>query len=194
MPVQIASGGYYVFVATIFFLYWAAARVRVARLGIVLLANYVFCAQFGLFYIVLLPACSLADYLVGRGLMFFRSDGIRRALVTVSILLNAGLLIGSRHMPWLLEQRGLKGWDWVFPLGLSFYTFQALTYTLDLYRGDAKGTRSLLEHFAAVTFFPTLQAGPITRVADLVKQLAARPSLSRFGWRAGVFSDRPRGS
>jgi D-alanyl-lipoteichoic acid acyltransferase DltB (MBOAT superfamily) len=178
MPVNIGSGGYYVFVATIFFLYWVAARVRLARLGVVMLANYVFCAQFGLFYIVLLPACSLVDYLVGRGLMFFRNGGVRRLLVGISIALNVALLVGSRHVPWLMQQRGIKGWDWVFPLGLSFYTFQALTYTIDLYREDGKGTRSLLEHFAAVSFFPTLQAGPITRVVELVKQLAAKPALS----------------
>lgn len=52
---QVGSGGYYLFVATVFFLYWAAARARRARLGVILLANYVFCAQFGVFYVVLLP-------------------------------------------------------------------------------------------------------------------------------------------
>jgi alginate O-acetyltransferase complex protein AlgI len=106
-------------------------------------------------------------------------------LVGLSVVLNLALLVGSRHMPWLMQQRGMKGWDWVFPLGLSFYTFQALTYTLDLYRGDGKGTRSLLEHLASVSFFPTLQAGPITRVVDLVKQLASPPGLSQVdGGRA----------
>jgi D-alanyl-lipoteichoic acid acyltransferase DltB (MBOAT superfamily) len=99
----------------------------------------------------------------------------RRVLVSVSILVNLSLLVGSRHMGWFLR----PGWDWVFPLGLSFYTFQALTYTIDLYRRDAEGTGSLLAHLSAVSFFPTLQAGPITRVAELVKQFARRPALDR---------------
>ena len=51
-------------------------------------------------------------------------------------------------------------WHWTLPLSLSFYVFQALTYTIDLYRRDAKGTRSYLAHLAAVSFFPTTLAGP----------------------------------
>jgi len=172
---QVASGAYYLFVAAVFFLYWAAARARRARLGIILLANYVFCAQFGVFYALLLPVCSLVDYSVGLGLMRFRHSAIRRLLVGVSIALNLALLAGSRYMPVLLSSR----WDWIFPLGLSFYTFQALTYTIDLYRRDAEGTHSLLAHLSAVSFFPTIVAGPITRVSDLVKQFSASPALTR---------------
>jgi alginate O-acetyltransferase complex protein AlgI len=185
MQMQVVGGAYYLFVATVFFLYWAAARARPARLGIVLLANYLFCAQFGVFYVVLLPACSLVDYSVGIGLMRFRQPALRRLLVGISVALNLALLIGSHYMPWLLNRRGAVQWDWVFPLGLSFYAFQALTYTIDLYRRDAEGTRSLLEHFSAVSFFPTVVAGPITRVTELVKQFAAAPALSRVdGGRA----------
>jgi alginate O-acetyltransferase complex protein AlgI len=179
MQMQVGSGAYYLFVATVFFLYWAAASARRVRLGIVLLANYVFCAQFGVFYVLLLPACSLVDYSIGLGLMRFRQPALRRLLVTISLALNLALLIGSRYMPWLLNRHGAVQWDWVFPLGLSFYIFQSLTYTIDLYRRDAEGTHSLLEHFAAVSFFPTIVAGPITRVTELVKQFAAEPTLSR---------------
>ncbi len=179
MQMQVGSGAYYLFVVTVFFLYWAAARARRARLGIVLLANYVFCAQFGVFYALLLPACSLVDYSVGRGLMRFSQPALRRLLVGISIALNLALLIGSRYMPVLLNRHGAIQWDWVFPLGLSFYTFQALTYTIDLYRRDAEGTHSLLAHLSAVSFFPTIVAGPITRVSDLIKQFTTAPALTR---------------
>jgi alginate O-acetyltransferase complex protein AlgI len=179
MQMQVGSGAYYLFVATVFFLYWAAARARRARLGIILLANYVFCAQFGVFYALLLPACSLVDYSAGLGLMRFRQPTVRRLLVGISIALNLALLIGSHYMPVLLNRHGGVQWDWVFPLGLSFYTFQALTYTLDLYRRDAEGTHSLLAHLSAVSFFPTIVAGPITRVSELVKQFTASPALTR---------------
>jgi D-alanyl-lipoteichoic acid acyltransferase DltB (MBOAT superfamily) len=176
---QVAGGGYYLFAALVFFLYWMAIGSRRARLGILLLANYVFSAQSGVFYALLLPVCSLVDYCIGLGLMRFSNAALRRALVTASIILNVGLLIGSRHMPWFLKHAGVSQWDWIFPLGLSFYAFQALTYTIDLYRRDAEGTHSLLEHFAAVSFFPAILAGPITRVSDLVKQFNAAPALSR---------------
>src|ERR1022692_3679292 len=108
--------------------------------------------------------------------MRFRHTAVRRLLVCVSIAVNLALLVGSRHMGAVI---GPMGWDWVFPLGLSFYTFQALTYTIDLYRRDDEGTTSLLAHLSAVSFFPTLQAGPITRVSELIRQFAERRPLDR---------------
>ena len=138
--------------------------------------GYYFCARYGLFYLALIPACGTADFLVGLGLMRFRHARVRRLLVGVSLAVNLALLAGSRHMGAVI---GPMGWDWVFPLGLSFYTFQALTYTLDLYRRDAEGTTSLLAHLSAVSFFPTLQAGPITHVSELIRQFAERRPLDR---------------
>jgi D-alanyl-lipoteichoic acid acyltransferase DltB (MBOAT superfamily) len=79
-------------------------------------------------------------------------------------------------MPFFLENwahvsgHPVPAWRWTLPLSLSFYVFQALTYTIDLYRGDAKGTRSYLAHLTAVSFFPTTLAGPITRVSTLIQQ------------------------
>ena len=79
-------------------------------------------------------------------------------------------------MPFFLQNwsnvtgRPAPEWHWTLPLSLSFYVFQALTYTIDLYRRDIKGTRSYLAHLAAVSFFPTTLAGPITRVSSLIDQ------------------------
>ena len=165
---------YFVFLVCVFFAYRACPVARLPRLGIIVAANLIFCAHYGLFYVVLIPACAAMDYCIGLGLLRSRAPGLRRLLVGLSVLLNLSLLVGSRHMPWLLGH----AWDWVFPLGLSFYTFQALTYTIDLYRRDAAGTDSLLAHLSAASFFPTLQAGPITRVDELVKQLAKRRELT----------------
>jgi alginate O-acetyltransferase complex protein AlgI len=171
MNLQAGSSGYFLFAAAVFFLYWACASWRWPRLAVILLANYFFCARYGLFYLYLIPACSTADYLIGLGLMRWRDGGVRRALAGLSVALNLALLIGSRH--------AATGWGWVFPLGLSFYTFQSLTYTLDLYRRDGEGTHSLLAYLSAVSFFPTLQAGPITRVTELLNQFAKPRLLGR---------------
>jgi D-alanyl-lipoteichoic acid acyltransferase DltB (MBOAT superfamily) len=165
------SAAYFAFVAAVFFGYWVSYRWVRLRLAVVLLANYLFCAQFGLFYVVLLPACAAIDYAVGLGLMRIRRASLRRILLAISVTLNMGVLIGSRHLGALVSNR----WSWVFPLGLSFYTLQSLTYTIDLYRRDAEGTRGFLEYLCAASFFPTLQAGPITRLAELVKQLRTGP-------------------
>jgi D-alanyl-lipoteichoic acid acyltransferase DltB (MBOAT superfamily) len=176
MGLAAGSSTYFIFVAAVFFVYWAAPQTRLLRLGVILLANYFFCARYGLFYLALIPACGTADFLVGLGLMRVRHAEARRLLVGVSVAVNLALLVGSRHMGAVI---GPMGWDWIFPLGLSFYTFQALTYTLDLYRRDAEGTPSLLAHLSAVSFFPALQAGPITRVSELIRQFAERCPLDR---------------
>ena len=174
-----ANSAYYVFIAAVFLVYWACAGWRLPRLAVILFANYFFCARFGLFYILLIPACSTLDFLAGLGLMRFRGAVVRRLLVGFSICLNLGVMAGSRHMSLLLGHGHGQRWDWIFPLGLSFYAFQSLTYTIDLYRRDGEGTASLLEYLSAVSFFPTLRAGPITRVTDLVAQMRQRPALAR---------------
>lgn len=163
------SVSYFLFAAAVFFVYWTVAANRSARLFVILLANYFFCSRFGWFYLLLLPACGTLDFLIGLGLMRYKS----LALVWLSVAANLTLLFSSRHT------------GWVFPLGLSFYTFQSLTYTIDLYRRDGEGTRSLLAYLSAVTFFPTLQAGPITRVSELIQQFSKQHCLDRIeGGRA----------
>ena len=180
MNMQAGSGSSLVFLAVVFLLYWTNSQPRV-RMAVILAANYLFCIHFGLVYVILIPACSMLDFFVGVGLMRFHGSGIRRLLVGLSILANLALLVGSRHAGLLLSlnRTGTGVWDWVFPLGLSFYSLQSLTYTIDLYRRDEKGTSSILTYLAAASFFPTLQAGPITRLTVLVKQFTAPPHLSR---------------
>src|SRR5689334_1798250 len=98
MQVQSGSGIYFVFVAAVFFLYWASTGSRLARLAVILAANYLFCARFGLFYVLLIPACSSLDFLFGLGLMRSNRPRIRALLVTASVVLNLGILVLSRHM------------------------------------------------------------------------------------------------
>ncbi len=168
-------------------LYWPLARVRAVALGVVLLANYFFYAKWDLYYLALIPVVSSCDFAIGLGLQESKNPLVRRLLVTASIAMNIGLLAGFKYVPFFLDNWAhvtgnaaatLSGaWHWTLPLSLSFYVFQALTYTIDVYRGDAKGTRSYLAHLAAVSFFPTTLAGPITRVSSLIDQLEKRKPL-----------------
>jgi alginate O-acetyltransferase complex protein AlgI len=184
----LSSSTYFVFLVAIFLLYWPLARVRALALAVILMANYFFYAKWDLIYLGLIPVISSCDYLFGLGLQCSKSPTVRRTLVTASIAMNLGLLAGFKYVPFFLENwthltgitaaSSLSGaWSWALPLSLSFYVFQALTYTIDLYRGDAKGTRSYLAHLAAVSFFPTTLAGPITRVSSLIDQFEKRKPL-----------------
>lgn len=173
----LSSSAYFVFLIGIFLLYWPLQRWRAAGLGVVLFANYFFYAKWGLFYLALIPAASLCDYLIGLGLGEAKTKWVRRLLVTLSIVMNLGILAAFKYMPFFLStwagvgNRPAPSWQWMFPLGISFYCFQALTYTIDLYRRDGKPVRSLLAHMTAVSFFPTILAGPITRVLALAPQM-----------------------
>jgi D-alanyl-lipoteichoic acid acyltransferase DltB (MBOAT superfamily) len=185
--VLLSSSLYFVFLVAVFFLYWPLARVRAAGLAVLLAANYFFYAKWDLFYLFLIPAASTSDFFLALGLERATNRGLRRFLVTLSVLLNLGILASFKYMPFLLENYSrLSGhpapaWHWTFPLGISFYTFQALTYTIDVYRRDAKATSSYLAHLTAVSFFPTTLAGPITRVAALVPQLERKDKTLEAG-------------
>jgi D-alanyl-lipoteichoic acid acyltransferase DltB (MBOAT superfamily) len=171
--VTLTSPAYLVFLAGLFLLYWLVARWRLPALALVLGANYFFYARWDLAYLGLVPAASLVDYLCAQGMGEIQSPTWRRMLLGLSLATNLGLLATLKYMPVLQPE-----WKWTLPLGLSFYCFQALSYTIDVYRRDAKPATSLLAHFTAVSFFPTILAGPITRVANLIPQLEKPKQLS----------------
>ena len=169
------SAVFFVFLILVLLAYWLASGWRLARLAILLAANYFFCARYGLFYLVLIPCSSSLDYLAGYAMQSVENQWLRRLFLTLSIMVNLGLLLLSRHMALVLSP---SAWDWIFPLSLSFYAFQSLSYTIDIYRRDAPATPSYLGYLAAASFFPTIQAGPITRPADIAKQLARKFDLA----------------
>ncbi|MEP6962484.1 MAG: MBOAT family O-acyltransferase, partial [Acidobacteriota bacterium] len=179
----LSSPTYFVFLVAIFALYWPLARWRALALAWILFANYFFYARWDMTYLILIPAASSCDFFIGLGLQNATRPWIRRMLVSLSILVNLGLLAFYKYMPFFLANwaswtgREAPAWKWILPITLSFYVFQSLTYTIDLYRRDAKGTRSYLAHLAAVSFFPTTLAGPITRVSSLIDQMEKRKPL-----------------
>lgn len=177
---SLSSSLYFAFLIAVFFLYWPLARFRALGLAVILLANYFFYAKWDLVYLFLIPAASTCDFLIGLGLGRAERSWVRRLLVGLSIAMNIGLMASLKYVPFLLDNyAALSGhkppqWGWIFPLGLSFYCFQSLTYTIDLYRRDATPTRSLLAYLCAAGFFPTALAGPITRLSALLAQLESK--------------------
>jgi len=170
----LTSSAYFLFLAALFFLFWPVARWRAPGLALLLFANYFFYAKWDLFYLALIPSCSVIDFFLARGMERSESKPVRRFLLSCSLGLNLGLLITFKYLPYF-----------PFPVGLSFYTFQALSYTIDVYRKDTTATDSILGYLTSVAFFPTILAGPITRPADLLPQFEkARMLLAQDGGRA----------
>ena len=173
------SPAYFAFAAVAIMLYWLCYRWTTARLTILLAANFFFLARFAWFYPLLLLAAASIDFRIGLELQelprrpYFARR--RKQFVTLSVLVNVGLLSATKLLPLGYDQL----YRWILPLSLSFYCFQSLTYTIDLYRGTKPGTRSYLEHLTAATLFSVIVAGPINRVADLIKQLRQPFSLTK---------------
>jgi D-alanyl-lipoteichoic acid acyltransferase DltB (MBOAT superfamily) len=163
----VSAAPFFVFLVAVCLLYWAAAGLRRLRLAVLVAANLFFLARFSLVYLAL-PLAASADYLVGLGLGRFQRKVTRRLLLGVSLAVNLGLLTGLKLLPLLTAGR----FAWLFPLSLSFYCFQSLTYTIDLYFGEMRPTPSYLAYLASALFFPSMTAGPIPRQGKLLDQLS----------------------
>ena len=163
----VSAAPFFVFLVAVCLLYWAAAGSRRLQLAVLAAANLFFLARFSLIYLAL-PLAATADFLVGRQLGQSQRQSTRRLLLGVSLAINLGLLAGLKLVPLFTGGR----FAWLFTLSLSFYCFQSLTYTIDLYQGEIRPTRSYLAYLASALFFPSMTAGPIPRQGKLLDQLA----------------------
>ncbi|MGH0028280.1 MAG: MBOAT family O-acyltransferase [Myxococcota bacterium] len=146
------------------------------RAGLLLLASYVFYGWWKIEYVGLILASTALDYGVGRALERGGSPARRRALLLASLAGNLGLLGAFKYLGLftsLLVDLGLadRVVALLLPVGISFYTFQSLAYTIDVYRGRLPAERDPVRFALYVAFFPQLVAGPIERATHLIPQL-----------------------
>lgn len=175
----VSTAPFFVFLAAICLLCWLTQRWPRVRLAVLALGNLFFLAKFSLIYLALPVAASL-DFLLGRAIGATpNSEKLKRQLLlTVSILLNLALMSTLKAMPLMVAAGWIKSLAWLFPLSLSFYCFQSLTYTIDIYRGETEPTHDWLSYQSVALLFPVMTAGPIPRTGKLLKQLAARVHLT----------------
>jgi alginate O-acetyltransferase complex protein AlgI len=166
--------------------------------AMLLVASYVFYGWWDWRFLGLLALSTMIDYSVGRRLEYTQRDGARRALLLVSLVSNLGLLGFFKYFNFFVESAnqvlaalGLQtvggGLDIVLPVGISFYTFQTLSYTIDVYRRRITVARDLLDFALFVSFFPQLVAGPIERAAALLPQVQGRRRVTRVQLRQGAW-------
>jgi alginate O-acetyltransferase complex protein AlgI len=155
-----------------------------------LLGSYVFYAAWNPPFVILLWISTLVDWVVARRLYESTGATRRRAWLLVSLAVNLGFLAFFKYGEFLmanwqalLASFGITWvppeWNIILPVGISFYTFQTLAYTLDIYLGRSKPLKSMLDFSLFVTFFPQLVAGPIVRPGQLVPQFAAPRQATR---------------
>ncbi len=164
-----------------------------------LLASYLFYAAWNPPFVILLWLSTVVDWVVAKKIFAEERQTRRRAWLVVSMVVNLGLLGYFKYGGFLLENwQALMstigvtwtapGWSIVLPVGISFYTFQTMAYSLDVYLRRAKPADSLLDFALFVTFFPQLVAGPIVRPTQLIPQFQkpVRASRDQLLWGLGL--------
>jgi alginate O-acetyltransferase complex protein AlgI len=166
-----------------------------AKKLLLLVASYIFYAAWNPPYICILLFSTSMDWLLARLIWKNENPRQRRWLLILSLAANLSLLGFFKYGNFLLGNTQLllaalgvhyvpPALDIVLPIGISFYTFASLSYTMDVYRGEIEGDASFLDYALFVSFFPHLVAGPIVRARQLLPQIKTERSVSRdqLGW------------
>jgi D-alanyl-lipoteichoic acid acyltransferase DltB (MBOAT superfamily) len=170
---------------------------RVKKINL-LLASYLFYAVWNPPFIILLWISTLIDFIVGKKLYYAQAKAKRRALLMISLVANLGMLGFFKYGSFLLDNfvvlLSALGVDYhpatpdiILPVGISFYTFQTLSYTIDMYRKEMPPEKSLLDFSLFVTFFPQLVAGPIVRPSQLLPQFKVPHIATPQQFTKGLF-------
>ncbi len=171
-----------------FALYWLLRGSL--RVFLCLVGSYIFYGWWDYRFLTLIVISTLVDYAVGRLLGESKSMPTRRSLLAVSILSNLGILATFKYFNFFADSLQVVvsafgfSLDWptlhiILPAGISFYTFQTLSYSIDVYRGHLQPERNLMRFAAFVSFFPQLVAGPIVRAHEFLPQISTD---RRFDW------------
>jgi alginate O-acetyltransferase complex protein AlgI len=189
------SLGFWVFLGAVWLLYITLSLRWQNRL--LLVASYVFYAAWDYRFLSLIVLSTAVDFVAGRRIESSQDHAARRRWLYLSLAVNLGLLGAFKYCGFFVDsaQRLLTGLGWggehwslnvIVPVGISFYTFQTLSYTIDIYRGRLKPVSSLVDFALFVAFFPQLVAGPIERAASLLPQLARARALTWEGLAKGA--------
>ncbi len=168
-----------VFISIVFLLYWFLFNSLKRQNTLILIASYVFYGWWDWKFLSLIIISSLVDYLIGMGLGRTKHNLKRKMLLYSSLATNLGILFLFKYFDFFLDafkvlfsiqSTPFQAIDVVLPVGISFYTLQTLSYTIDVYNKKIKPHHDIVSFFAFVSFFPQLVAGPIERAANLLPQ------------------------
>jgi D-alanyl-lipoteichoic acid acyltransferase DltB (MBOAT superfamily) len=182
-----------------FVLFWGLRSRGASRLWILLLASYAFYAAWNGYYLLLIVASTLIDYCAGQ--LIHDNEhwpAFRKAMLAVSVVSNLAVLGFFKYGQFALDNAvallafaGLEieapSLRILLPVGISFYTFQSMSYTFDIYLGKIKPVERARDFFLFVAFFPQLVAGPVVRAVELLPQFGKSPRLDRDDFAEGAW-------
>ncbi|MDO5510292.1 MAG: MBOAT family O-acyltransferase [Weeksellaceae bacterium] len=185
-----ASLEFAVFVPIVFVLYWFVLKGRTrAQNFMIIIASYIFYGWWDYRFLGLIALSSLLDFLIGIAMDNADDERRRKLWLTLSIVVNLSILAFFKYYNFFLESLEdaftLFGHpitthrlDIILPVGISFYTLQTMSYSLDVYHGKVKPTRDPIAFFSFVSFFPQLVAGPIERASNFLPQFLRKRVFS----------------
>ena len=176
-PLIFSSGLFMIMFAVFIVIYTLLRKMSIARTLFVLAFSYYFYYKSSGFYFFLIAVVTCSDYFIAEIISKTQSRAGRKWLVALSLIIDLGLLAYFKYTNFFGQMWSeISGAPWhdlaiFLPVGISFFTFQSLSYTIDVYRGKIQPVRNLLDYAFYVSFFPQLVAGPIVRASDFIPQM-----------------------
>ena len=194
-PLIFSSGLFLFLFGGFTFFYQFMRREVMLRIVYVTLFSLYFYYKTSGFFFLLLIAVSVSDFLIGKGIARSDRQGLRKGLLALSVALDIGLLIYFKYTNFFIGiVNGLSGHHWLdfqnifLPVGISFFVFQSISYTADIYRRRIEPLGMWIDYIFFLSFFPQLVAGPIVRARDFIPQIRQNPlTVTREMFGTGIF-------
>ena len=194
-PLIFSSGLFLFLFAGFLLVYSVFRRAPMARIVYVIAFSLYFYYKSSGIYFLLLVFAAASDFLIARGIYRARFRWTKRWLVVLSVAVNLGMLGYFKYTNFLIDisnqlfgQGFLQFQNIFLPVGISFFVFQSMSYTIDIYRGQLKPLSNWLDYLFYLSFFPQLVAGPIVRARDFIPQIRQNPVVvTREMFGTGVF-------
>ena len=194
-PILFSSGLFlFLFAGFAFFYQFMRRAVMLRMIYVVLFSLYFYYKTSGLF-LFLLVGMSVSDYVIGRFLCAARKQSLRKWLVALSLTIDIGVLCYFKYTNFFIGLlNDVSGRDWLdfqnifLPVGISFFTFQSISYIIDLYKRRIDPADQWIDYLFYLSFFPQLVAGPIVKARDFMPQIRQKPIVvTREMFGMGIF-------
>ena len=192
------SIAFLLFLPTVFIIYWFIVNRNIKAQNIILLiASYFFYGWWDYRFLILIALSTGLDYVIGLKLQGETVKSKRKHLLVISLVFNLGMLGFFKYYNFFIES-WIDAWELlgvkmhastmqiILPVGISFYTFQTLSYTIDVYRKKLSPTKNFINFATFVAFFPQLVAGPIERATNLLPQFSVKRIFNLERAKSGI--------
>ncbi len=193
-PLIFSSGLFLFLFAGFSLLYVMLRRTTTARILYVIAFSLYFYYKSSGWYLLLLVFASVSDFLIARVMYAAKRVSVRRLCVAASVAVNLGMLGYFKYTNFLVEISnslfgdGFLQFQNIFlPVGISFFVFQSMSYTIDIYRGQIRPLDRWIDYLFYLSFFPQLVAGPIVRARDFIPQIRQIPMVTREMFGKAIF-------